>query len=224
MKKGARVAEKVTDLNMILLGAPGTGKGTQAELLAEKLGIPTVSTGAMLRAAIRQGSELGKKAKERIDRGQLVSDDVMVGLISERLKEEDCKKGFILDGFPRTIGQAEALDKLGIQIDFALSFEAPDEVILKRLGGRRECPQCGATYHVENKPSAKGSLCDKCGAPLKTRDDDKEETIRKRLQVYDAQSAPLKEYYNKKGILHEIDANRPLDVITAEAFAVVGGN
>lgn len=211
-------------MNIILLGAPGAGKGTQAELLAEKLEIPTISTGAMLRAAIRKGTELGKKAKELIDRGQLVSDDVMVGMISERLKEEDCKNGFILDGFPRTIAQAEALDELGVQIDAALSFEAADEVILKRLGGRRECPKCGATFHVENKPSAKGNFCDKCGAELKTRDDDKEETIKKRLQVYYAQSAPLKGYYEQKGALHEINADQPLDVITAEAFAAVGAN
>lgn len=211
-------------MNMILLGAPGTGKGTQAELLAEGLKIPTISTGAMLRAAIRKGTELGKKAKELIDRGQLVSDDVMVGMISERLKEEDCKNGFILDGFPRTIAQAEALDELGIPIDAALSFEAPDEVIIKRLGGRRECPQCGATFHIVNKPSQKGELCDRCGAMLKTRDDDKIETIQNRLRVYYAQSAPLKGYYQKKGVLHELNADQPLEDITKQAFAVVGAN
>ncbi len=211
-------------MNMILLGAPGAGKGTQAELLAEKLAIPTISTGAMLRAAIRKGTELGKKAKELIDHGQLVSDDVMIGMISERLKEEDCQRGFILDGFPRTIAQAEALDGLKIKIDLALSFDAPDEVIIKRLSGRRECPKCGATFHVDNKPSAKGTLCDKCDAELKTRDDDKEETIKKRLQVYYAQSAPLKDYYGKKGILKEICADQPLDMITAQAFAAVEAN
>lgn len=211
-------------MNMILLGAPGAGKGTQAELLAEKLSIPTISTGAMLRAAIRKGTELGKKAKELIDHGQLVSDDVMIGMISERLKEEDCQNGFILDGFPRTIAQAEALDGLGIKIDLALSFDAPDEVIIKRLSGRRECPKCGATFHVDNKPSAKGNLCDKCGAELQTRDDDKEETIKKRLQVYYAQSAPLKDYYGEKGILKEIGADQPLDAMTAQAFAAVGAN
>ncbi len=211
-------------MNMILLGAPGAGKGTQAALLADKLSIPTISTGAMLRAAIRKGTELGKKAKELIDHGQLVSDDVMIGMISERLKEEDCQKGFILDGFPRTIAQAEALDELGIKIDLALSFDAPDEVIIKRLGGRRECPKCGATFHVDNKPSAKGNLCDKCDAELQTRDDDKEETIKKRLQVYYAQSAPLKDYYGEKGILKEISADQPLEVMTAQAFAAVGAN
>lgn len=211
-------------MKMILLGAPGAGKGTQAELLAEKLAIPTISTGAMLRAAIRKGTELGKKAQELIDRGQLVSDDVMIGMISERLKEEDCRNGFILDGFPRTIAQAEALDGLGIQIDLALSFEASDEVVMKRLGGRRECPKCGATFHVENKPSIKGNLCDKCGAELKIRDDDKEETIKKRLQVYYAQSAPLKDYYREKGVLKEINADQPLTDITAQAFAAAGAN
>ena len=211
-------------MNMILLGAPGAGKGTQAELLAEKLSIPTISTGVMLRAAIRKRTELGKKAKELIDHGQLVSDDVMIGMISERLKEEDCQRGFILDGFPRTIAQAEALDRLGFKIDLALSFDAPDEVIIKRLSGRRECPKCGATFHVDNKPSAKGTLCDKCDAELKTRDDDKEETIKKRLQVYYAQSAPLKDYYGKKGVLKEINADQPLDKITAQAFAAVEAN
>lgn len=209
-------------MKMILLGAPGAGKGTQAELLADKLAIPTISTGAMLRAAIRKGTELGKKAKELIDHGQLVSDDVMIGMISERLKEEDCQNGFILDGFPRTIAQAEALDEFGIAIDLALSFDISDEVVIKRLSGRRECPKCGATFHVENKPSAKGTLCEKCGAELITRDDDKEETIKKRLQVYYAQSAPLKEYYREKGILKEIDAGLPLEATTAQAFAAVG--
>ncbi len=208
-------------MNIILLGAPGAGKGTQAELLAEKLAIPTISTGAMLRAAIRKGTELGKKAKELIDHGQLVSDDVMIGMISERLKEEDCQRGFILDGFPRTIAQAEALDGLGIKINLVFSFDAPDEVIIKRLTGRRECPKCGATFHVENKPSAKGNLCDKCDAELKMRDDDKEETIKKRLQIYYAQSAPLKDYYGKKGIVKEISADQPLDTITTQVFAAV---
>lgn len=211
-------------MKMILLGAPGAGKGTQAALLSEKLSIPTISTGAMLRVAIRNETELGKKAKALIDCGQLVSDDVMIGMISERLKEEDCQNGFILDGFPRTIAQAEALDGLGIEIDIALSFDAPDDVIIKRLGGRRECPGCGATFHVDNKPSKKGDLCDKCNTPLKTRDDDKEETIKKRLQVYYEQSAPLKDYYGKKGVLKEISADQPLDVITAKAFAAVGAN
>ena len=209
-------------MKMILLGAPGAGKGTQAELLADKLAIPTISTGAMLRAAIRKGTELGKKAKELIDHGQLVSDDVMIGMISERLKEEDCQNGFILDGFPRTIAQAEALDEFGIAIDLALSFDISDDIVIKRLSGRRECPKCGATFHVENKPSAKGTLCEKCGAELIIRDDDKEETIKKRLQVYYAQSVPLKEYYSKKGILKEIDAGLPLSETTAQAFAAVG--
>lgn len=208
-------------MNMIMLGAPGTGKGTQAEIISKKYNIPTISTGAMLRAAIREGTEFGKMAKELIDAGKLVGDDVIIGMISDRLKNPDCANGFILDGFPRTIAQADALGELGVKIDLALSFEVADEVIIKRLAGRRECPKCGATFHVDNKPSAKGNNCDKCGAELITRDDDKPETIKNRLKVYYDQSEPLKGYYDKMGVLKQVNADDTLDNITKNVFEII---
>lgn len=209
-------------MNMILLGAPGTGKGTQAEKISEKLGIPTISTGAMLRAAIREGTPFGKQAKAFIDKGELVPDDVMIGLIQDRLQEPDCKDGFILDGFPRTSAQAEALERFGIRIDMALSFEVPDAVIIKRLSGRRECPKCGATYHVDHKPSSKGDACEQCGEALIIRDDDQPETIQNRLKVYYEQSAPLKTFYQGKGILRQVNADAALDAVTEEVYSVIG--
>ncbi len=209
-------------MKIIMLGAPGSGKGTQAELISKKFNIPTISTGAMLRAAIREGTDFGKKAKALIDQGKLVGDDVIIGMISDRLKNPDCAKGFILDGFPRTVPQADALSDLGVDIDLALSFEVPDEVIIKRLAGRRECPTCGATFHVDSKPSAEGELCDKCHAQLITRDDDKPETIKNRLKVYYEQSEPLKGYYAEKGVLSQINADDDLDNITKKVFEVIG--
>ncbi len=209
-------------MKIIMLGAPGTGKGTQGELIAEKLNIPTISTGAMLRAAIREGTEFGKQAKALIDQGKLVGDDVIIGMISDRLKKSDCEGGFILDGFPRTIAQADALSELGVDIDLALSFEVPDEVIVKRLAGRRECPDCGATFHVDNKPSAEGENCDKCHAKLITRDDDKPETIKNRLKVYYEQSEPLKGYYANKGVLKQVNADNDPSAVTKEVFEVIG--
>lgn len=208
-------------MNMIMLGAPGTGKGTQAELIAKKYNIPTISTGAMLRAAIREGTEFGKMAKELIDAGKLVGDDVIIGMISDRLKNPDCANGFILDGFPRTIAQADALSELGVKIDLALSFEVADEVIIKRLAGRRECPKCGATFHVDNKPSAEGENCDKCHAALIMRDDDKPETIKNRLSVYYEQSEPLKGYYDKMGVLKQVNADDALENITKNVFEII---
>lgn len=208
-------------MNMIMLGAPGTGKGTQAEIISKKYNIPTISTGAMLRAAIREGTEFGKMAKELIDAGKLVGDDVIIGMISDRLKNPDCANGFILDGFPRTIAQADALKELGVKIDLALSFEVADEVIIKRLAGRRECPKCGATFHVDNKPSAEGENCDKCHAALITRDDDKPETIKNRLSVYYEQSEPLKGYYDKMGVLKQVNADDALDNITKNVFEII---
>lgn len=208
-------------MNMIMLGAPGTGKGTQAEIISKKYNIPTISTGAMLRAAIREGTEFGKMAKELIDAGKLVGDDVIIGMISDRLKNPDCANGFILDGFPRTIAQADALKGLGVKIDLALSFEVADEVIIKRLAGRRECPKCGATFHVDNKPSAEGENCDKCHAALIMRDDDKPETIKNRLSVYYEQSEPLKGYYDKMGVLKQVNADDALDNITKNVFEII---
>lgn len=205
-------------MRLIMLGAPGAGKGTQAEVLSERFGIPAISTGAIIRQAIKNGTDVGLKAKSYIDKGQLVPDEAVIGIIKERLAEDDCKNGFILDGFPRTIAQAEALDEFGIEIDTALSLEVDDEIIVKRLSGRRECSACGATYHVESKPSAKDGECDKCGAPLTTRKDDKPETIIARLEVYHEQTEPLKDFYDKKGKLLKVEGK---DTVAATTDAVV---
>ena len=208
-------------MNIILLGAPGAGKGTQAELISKHFGIPTISTGAMIRSAIREGTEFGKKAEQFTSTGALVPDDVMIGLVRERLSADDCKNGFILDGFPRTVVQADALTEFNIKIDSALCFEAKDEVIIKRLSGRRECSACATPYHIYNNPSKAGDKCEKCGGDLITRPDDKEETVKNRLKVYYEQSAPLKEYYSKKNVLHMIDAEQSMDKITAEAIRIL---
>ena len=208
-------------MNIILLGAPGAGKGTQAELISKHFGIPTISTGAMIRSAIREGTEFGKKAETYTSTGALVPDEVMIGLVRERLNADDCKNGFILDGFPRTVAQADALAEFDIKIDFALCFEAKDEVIIKRLSGRRECSKCATPYHIDNNPSKAGDQCEKCGGELITRPDDKEETVKNRLKVYYEQSAPLKEYYSKKNVLHMIDAEQDMDKITDEAIRIL---
>ena len=187
-------------MNLILLGAPGAGKGTQSEKISEKWGIPAVSTGNVLRAAIAAGTELGKIAKAFIDDGKLVSDEIVVGIIKEYLASDVCKNGFILDGFPRTIPQAEALDAMGVKIDAVLSIEVPDEKIVERMGGRRVCP-CGATYHILYNPSQKAGVCDKCGQALYIRKDDAPETVLNRLETYHVQTEPLKEFYDRKGLL-----------------------
>ena len=205
-------------MRVIMLGAPGAGKGTQAEVLSERFGIPAISTGAIIRQAIKNGTDVGLKAKSYIDKGQLVPDEAVIGIIKERLSEDDCKNGFILDGFPRTIAQAEALDEFGIEIDTALSLEVDDEIIVKRLSGRRECSSCGATYHVESKPSLKDGECDKCGSPLTTRKDDKPETIIARLEVYHEQTEPLKDFYAKKGKLLKVEGK---DTVASTTDAVV---
>ena len=202
-------------MNMILLGPPGAGKGTQAEFLSKHYDIPTISTGAMIRNEIRNETELGKAAKALIEDGQLVSDDVILNMLKVRISEDDCKKGFILDGVPRTIAQAEAI-KTFAKIDAALSIEVPDEVIIGRLGGRRECSGCGATYHVVNKPTAKEGICDKCGKELTIRPDDMPETIKKRLDVYHAQTEPLKEFYKNEGLLRSVDGEKSIDEITSD--------
>jgi adenylate kinase len=188
-------------MKLILLGAPGAGKGTQAEIISEKYNIPTISTGNIIRAALKNGTEMGLKAKSYIDAGNLVPDDVVIGIIKERLAEDDCENGYILDGFPRTIPQAEALDNMGFGIDAALSIEVADEEIVKRMSGRRVCEKCGASYHTEYKKPAKEGVCNLCGAALVIRKDDEPETVKNRLNVYHEQTEPLKEYYKNCGKL-----------------------
>jgi adenylate kinase len=191
-------------MNLILLGAPGAGKGTQAENIERELGIPQISTGNILKAAVKNGTEIGLKAKSFMDSGALVPDEVVIGILKERISEDDCKGGFILDGFPRTVPQADALDAMGIVIDKVISIEVPDEKIEARLSGRRACLNCGATYHMEYKPPKVEGKCDKCGSDLVTRDDDKPETVRDRLKTYHEKTAPLIEYYKGKGKLETV--------------------
>ena len=188
-------------MKIIFLGAPGAGKGTQAEIVSERFGIPTISTGALIRSAIKAETEMGLAAKEYIDAGQLVPDEVVIGIVAERLAQDDCKNGYILDGFPRTVPQAEALDKMGGQIDFAISIELDDDVIIERMGGRRVCDACVASYHVKFNPPLDGVNCDKCKKPLTLRRDDDPEVVKSRLQVYHKTTEPLKSYYAEKGIL-----------------------
>jgi len=204
------------NMKLIMLGAPGAGKGTQAQILSEKFGIPSISTGAIIRGAIKNETPTGKLAKGYIDKGELVPDQVVIGIIKERLSEPDCKGGFILDGFPRTIPQAEALYAMGIEIDKVVDIEVDDDQIIKRLSGRRECPVCGATYHIENNPTKDGKTCDKCHAQLVTRKDDNPETIKSRLDVYHSQTEPLIEFYKGKGNLLEIDGGKTLSEATED--------
>ena len=192
-------------MKLIMLGAPGAGKGTQAQILSDKFGIPSISTGAIIRGAIKNETPTGKLAKDYIAKGELVPDDVVIGIIKERLSESDCDSGFILDGFPRTIPQAEALYAMGIDIDKVVDIEVDDDQIIKRLSGRRECPVCGATYHIENNPTKDGRTCDKCHAQLVTRKDDNPETIKSRLDVYHSQTEPLKDFYAKKNKLFIVE-------------------
>ena len=204
-------------MNLILLGPPGAGKGTQASRIIDKYKIPQISTGDILRAAVREGTELGKEAQRYMNEGKLVPDSVVIGIIKERLAEDDCKNGFLLDGFPRTINQAEELDKIldsmKKAIDSVISLEVPDEDIIERITGRRMCKNCGAVYHIKFSPSKEEGVCDKCGGELYQRDDDKEETVRERLSVYKQQTEPLKAYYDKKGLLKEIEGTGSIDDI-----------
>ncbi|MBQ5995798.1 MAG: adenylate kinase [Clostridia bacterium] len=205
-------------MNLILLGAPGAGKGTQAEKICEKLSIPAISTGNILREAIANKTEMGLKAKSFIDAGKLVPDEVVIGIINDRLKEDDCKNGFILDGFPRTIPQAEALDRMDVHIDRVIDIEVPDEKIASRLSGRRVCLKCGATYHTEFKQPKVEGVCDVCGDVLVQRKDDMPETVLDRLATYHEQTEPLKDFYSEKGILRIVEGQQEVADTTALTF------
>jgi len=213
-------------MRLVLLGAPGAGKGTQAKKLIEKYGMPQISTGDLLRAAVSAGTPLGKEAKSVMDKGELVPDRIVLGMVEERLKQDDCKKGYILDGFPRNTAQAEALDKmlaaLNMSLSAALSVDVPFDDLMKRLTGRRTCKACGQMYNMYFKPPAKEGTCDKCSGELFQRDDDKEATIKKRLEVYNAQTAPLIEYYGKKGILKSVSGTGNIDDIFKKVCEVLG--
>lgn len=208
-------------MRIILLGAPGAGKGTQAQFLMNTFGIPQISTGDMLRSAIKSGSELGKKAKQVMDAGQLVSDDIIIELVKERIAEPDCQNGFLLDGFPRTIPQADAMRDNGIEIDYVLEFDVPDEIIVERMSGRRVHPGSGRVYHVEHNPPKVEGKDDETGEKLVIRPDDQEQTVRKRLSVYHEQTEPLVEYYQKlseeeKTEYHKIDGTQPVDRVSEQ--------
>ncbi len=204
-------------MKIIMLGAPGAGKGTQAKMIAEEYGIPHISTGDIFRANLKAGTELGEKAKVYMDQGLLVPDDLTCDLVVDRIAQEDCKDGFILDGFPRTIPQADcltdALNKLGEKMEYAIDVNVPDENIIERMSGRRVCPNCGATYHIVSMPPKEEGICDACGTKLILRADDEAETVKKRLDVYHEQTQPLIDYYTKQGILHTVDGTLPMQEV-----------
>ena len=208
-------------MKLIFLGAPGAGKGTQAEIIAGKLNIPTISTGNIIREALANGTEMGLKAKAFIEAGKRVPDDVVIGIIKERLAEDDCNGGFILDGFPRTIPQAEALDNMGIIIDKVVDIDVPDENIVNRMSGRRVCKACGSSYHIENKKPKVDGVCDSCGGELQIRKDDAPETVLDRLNVYHEQTEPLKDFYAKCGKLRSVEGTAPITEITAAILKVL---
>ncbi len=213
-------------MKIIMLGAPGAGKGTQAQMICDKYSIPHISTGDLFRSNIKNGTELGKKAKEYMDKGQLVPDELTVQLLLDRVANDDCKNGYVLDGFPRTIPQAEVLDKelssLGDKVDFAINVDVPDENIVRRMSGRRTCPKCGASYHIEHIPPKKEGVCDRCGAELIQRDDDKPETVQNRLSVYHEQTQPLINFYDEKAILKTVDGTKDLNDVFADIVAILG--
>ncbi|MFB0920535.1 MAG: adenylate kinase [Oscillospiraceae bacterium] len=209
-------------MKLILLGAPGAGKGTQAEILSRMCDIPTISTGSILRAAMKNGTPVGLKAKEYVESGKLVPDDVIIGIVRERLAEDDCKNGYILDGMPRTIPQAKALEEAGIEIDVALSLEISDEEIIERMAGRRVCKDCGATYHIKNIPSRIEGKCDNCGGDLIIRKDDAPETVKDRLAVYHRETEPLKDYYAQRGKLKAVGSNSTVDEMTKAVVKALG--
>jgi len=213
-------------MKIIMLGAPGAGKGTQAMKIAEKYGVPHISTGDIFRANIKNGTELGAEAKRYMDQGLLVPDELTVKILLDRVANEDCKNGYVLDGFPRTIPQAEVLDAaltdLGDKIDYAINVDVPDDEIISRMSGRRACVTCGATYHIVNVPPVKEGVCDKCGSQLILRDDDKPETVKNRLSVYHNQTQPLIEFYNNKNILKSVDGTNSMQNIFAEIVKILG--
>ena len=209
-------------MNIILLGAPGAGKGTQAEKICEYCHIPQISTGNIIRAAMKNGTEAGKKAQEFVNAGELVPDEVVIDMVIERLKEDDCKNGFILDGFPRTVPQAQALRDMGVEIDHVIDIEVPDEIIMQRMTGRRVCGDCGATYHLVFNPSKVENVCDKCGHELIIRKDDHPDTVKDRLHVYHEQTEPLKGFYEKLGVLYEIEGTKPVEEVTKDTLKALG--
>ncbi|MFR0888220.1 adenylate kinase [Gallintestinimicrobium sp.] len=213
-------------MKIIMLGAPGAGKGTQAKMIADKYGVPHISTGDIFRANIKNGTELGKEAKKYMDQGLLVPDELTVRILLDRVAQDDCKNGYVLDGFPRTIPQAEVLDseltKLGDHIDYAINVDVPDENIVKRMSGRRACLTCGATYHIEHVPPKKEGICDVCGSELVLRDDDKPETVKNRLNVYHEQTQPLIDFYTEKGVLKTVDGTVPMEEVFAAITAILG--
>ena len=213
-------------MKIIMLGAPGAGKGTQAKMIADKYSIPHISTGDIFRANIKNGTELGNKAKTYMDQGLLVPDELVVDLVVDRVAQEDCANGYVLDGFPRTIPQAESLDaaleKLGSKVDFAINVEVPDENIINRMSGRRACVACGATYHIVHIPTKVEGICDRCGKELILRDDDKPETVKKRLDVYHEQTQPLIDYYNGKDVLVEVDGTQDMNDVFADIVKILG--
>ncbi|MCR5738844.1 MAG: adenylate kinase [Lachnospiraceae bacterium] len=213
-------------MKIIMLGAPGAGKGTQAKMIAEKYSIPHVSTGDIFRANIKNGTELGKQAKEYMDAGKLVPDELTVKILLDRVAQDDCQNGYVLDGFPRTIPQAEvledALNKIGDKIDFAVNVDVPDENIVRRMSGRRACLKCGATYHIEHIPPKQEGICDTCGSELVLRDDDKPETVQNRLKVYHEQTQPLIDFYTERNILKTVDGTRDMKEVFEDIIAILG--
>lgn len=211
-------------MNIILIGAPGAGKGTQSEFISRHFGIPAISTGNIIRKAVKAGTELGKQVKTYMEDGRLVPDELVIGLIKERLAEPDCKKGFILDGFPRTVAQARALENMGVKIDSVVEINVPDEVIAERMGGRLVCPKCGASYHMKYRPSKDGAVCDFDGETLVQRSDDKAETVRERLRIYHEQTEPLKDFYAERGCLVKVDGRKEIRQITENTLKALEGH
>lgn len=209
-------------MKLIMFGAPGAGKGTQAAILSERLGVPTISTGNILRSAVKNGTPVGLQAKSYMDAGKLVPDEVIIGIVAERLAEADCQKGYILDGVPRTIAQAEALEQSGVQFDYVLDIEVPDQEILQRMTGRRSCPVCGATYHVEAAPPKKEGVCDSCGGALTIREDDRPETVLSRLSTYHEQTEPLKDFYAQRGVLKVVPFQDNIEATTRAIGEILG--